>query len=141
MSKNRNLSGGLFAAPPNAPTPLTIKQTSLSKQIADWLDARLIYNDRLPGGKIQTPRGRWLNMCGRGGERGTPDRFAVIGGRIIFIEVRTRGAKPTAEQLERHDRMRDAGAIVFCCDSFEYFVGKFTAVRAAIEMREKELFR
>ena len=48
--KNKNLSGGLFAA---KPTPLTIRETPLSAQIAGYLTARNIYNDRLQCGQFQ----------------------------------------------------------------------------------------
>lgn len=124
--KNRNLSGGLFAA---KPTPLTIKETPLSAQIAEWLDNRRIYNDRLNCGKIQTTRGHWITLC----KTGTPDRFAIIRGQIIFIEVKMRGEKPTAEQHQRHYELRENGAIVIVCDSFNEFINQFSAIRAAVE--------
>ena len=89
--KNKNFSGGLFAA---KPTPLTIKETPLSAQIADYLDARRIYNDRLQCGQFQTPSGNWM----RGSKKGTPDRFAIVRGQIFFIEVKMFGAKPSEEQ-------------------------------------------
>ena len=132
MSKNKNLSGGLFAA---KPTPLTIRETSLSAQIAGWLDARNICNDRLQCGAIKTLSGNWLKLC----KRGTPDRFAIIRGQIVFIEVKKREQKPSAEQLERHDILRESGAIVIVTASFDNFVIQLNAIRAAIEMREKEI--
>ena len=131
MSKNRNLSGGLFAA---KPTPLTIKETSLSAQIAEWLDARGIYNDRLQCGSFTTSRGNWIKLC----KAGTPDRFCIIRGQIVFIEVKKLKQKPSAEQTARHIELQDAGAIVLICDSFEMFIASIAAIRAAIETREKE---
>lgn len=132
MSKNKNLSGGLFAA---KPTPLTIKETPLSAQIVDWLDNRGIYNDRLQCGQFQTPSGNWM----RGSKAGTPDRFAIIYGQIIFIEVKKRGMKPTPEQLDRHEDLRRSGAIVLVVGSFDNFVSQITALRLIIEAQNTEI--
>ena len=135
MSRNNNLSGGLFAA---QPMPLTIKETPLSAMIADYLDARAIYNDRLNCGKIRTDNGGWLTLC----KTGTPDRFCILRGQIIFIEVKMFGKKAATEQRAKHDELCGHGAIVLVCDSFDCFVGKFTAIRAAIEtiVRKGELY-
>lgn len=127
MSKNKNFSGGLFAS--GKPAPLTIKETPLSAQIAEWLDNRGVYNDRLQCGRVETKRGNWLTLC----RTGTPDRFAVVRGQIIFIEVKMRGEKPTPEQLNRHEELQEHGAIVLVVDSFGDFVYRFAAIRAALE--------
>lgn len=128
--KNKNLSGGLFA---RQPTPLTIRETPLAAQIAGYLDNRRIYNDRLQCGQFQTPSGNWM----RGSKRGTPDRFCIIRGQIIFIEVKMRNEKPAPEQIKRHDELCAAGAFVIVCDSFDVFIGKINAIRAAIEQPRK----
>lgn len=128
MPKNKNLSGGLFAA---KPTPLTIKETPLSAQIAEWLDARSIYNDRLQCGQIETKRGNWLRLC----KVGTPDRFAIVRGQIIFIEVKMLGKKPTFNQMRQCETLRDSGAIVLVADSFISFIFQFNEIRAQIEQR------
>ena len=127
--KNKNLSGGLFAA---RPTPLTIRETPLSAQIADYLDARNIYNDRLQCGKVKTEGGSWIHLC----KSGTPDRFCIVRGQIIFIEVKMRGEKPASEQLKQHEVLRGSGAIVIVADEYFRFVAHFEAVRAAIETRK-----
>ena len=139
MSKNNNLSGGLFAA---KPTPLTIKETSLSNQIAEYLNARFVYNDRLQCGKMMTQKGNWIHFC----KVGTPDRFAIIRGQMIFIEVKKLGQKPTNDQIERQYLIRQSGAIVIVADSFVNFVYQFLAVRSEIEQatqtnkKEKKLY-
>ena len=125
--KNKNLSGGLFVS--GKPQPLTICETSLSAQIAEWLDALRVYNDRLQCGQFQTPSGHWM----RGSKKGTPDRFAIIRGQIIFIEVKKRGEKSSADQRIKHNELRDSGAIVIVADSFDYFQQTFSAIRAAVE--------
>lgn len=126
MSKNKNLSGGLFHA---KPTPLAQKESSLSNQIAEYLSKRGIWNERLNAGKVQTPNGHWLQLCGKG----TPDRITIVRGQAIFIETKTLGKQPTAEQSKAHDDLRQAGAIVFVADSFNEFIIKFSAIRAALE--------
>jgi hypothetical protein len=137
MSKNKNFSGGLFAA--RQPTPLTIKETKLSRQIAAYFDHRRIYNDRLNCGKVQTTGGSWLYLC----KTGTPDRFAIVCGQIVFVEVKMRDEKPSAEQLKRHDELRQSGAIVIVADEFYRFVAHFEAVCAQIvraQLREIKLY-
>lgn len=129
--KNKNLSGGLFAA---KPAPLTIRETPLSKQIAEYLDARGIYNDRLNCGRVETKRGSWIYLC----KVGTPDRFAIVRGQIIFIEVKMRDEKPTTIQIVKHEELKRAGSIVVVADSFDDFQQQFSAIRAAIIEREKE---
>lgn len=123
--KNKNLSGGLFAA---RPTPLTIKETTLSRQIAAYFDHRRIYNDRLNCGRVETAAGGSVALC----KTGTPDRFAIVCGQIVFVEVKMRGEKPSAEQRKRHDELRAAGAIVIVADEFYSFVAHFEAVCAQI---------
>lgn len=130
--KNKNLSGGLFQA---KPTPLTQKETSLSAQIAEYLTTRGIYNERLNSGKVETKSGYWITLC----ERGTPDRLAIVRGQSIFIETKTLGKKPTPEQLEKHDELRDAGAIVIVADSYQQFIYTFAAIRAAIEEKPRTI--
>lgn len=130
--KNKNLSGGLFQA---KPTPLTQTETSLSAQIAEYLTTRGIYNERLNSGKVETKSGYWITLC----ERGTPDRLAIVRGHAIFIETKTLGKKPTPEQLEKHDELRDAGAIVIVADSYQQFIETFNAIRAAIEEKPRTI--
>lgn len=134
MSRNNNLSGGLFAA---KPTPLTIKETPLSAMIADYLNSRRVYNDRLNCGRVETKDGNFFYGC----KTGTPDRFCIIRGQIIFIEVKMFGGKTSLEQKAKHDELCGHGAIVLIADSFDVFVGKFTAIRAALEgVRKGELY-
>ncbi len=127
MSRNKNLSGGLFAA--GKPAPLTIKETPLSAQIAGYLDNRGLWNERLNCGRIKTERGNWIHLC----EAGTPDRITLICGVAVFIETKMRGAKPTGEQRDKHDELRRNGAFVIVADDFNTFEREFSAIRAEIE--------
>ncbi len=128
--KNKNLAGGLFQ---HKPTPLTQKESSLSAQIAAYLRARGIYNERLNSGRVETKSGYWITLC----EKGTPDRLAIVRGQAVFIETKTLGKKPTPKQLKKHDELRDAGAIVIVADSYQQFIYTFAAIRAAIEEKPR----
>jgi hypothetical protein len=120
MAKNKNLSGNLFTR-----QPLTITETALSASICDYLDARRIYNDRLNSGKIFT--GNYVvHLC----KTGTPDRFAIVRGTAVFIEVKKKDKKPTPEQTERHAELRRAGAVVITTDSYDDFVRQFKEVES-----------
>lgn len=107
---------------------LTIKETALSASIAEWLDLHRIYNDRLNSGKIKSGS-RMIHLC----KTGTPDRFAIVEGHIIFIEVKQKGKSATTEQLKRHDELRASGASVIVADSFEEFERKFNEVKRSVK--------
>lgn len=52
--------------------------------------------------------------------RAVPDRLVTLpGGRIIFVEVKRPGGKPTDAQLRDHGRRRAIGCDVRVIDSFE----------------------
>jgi hypothetical protein len=119
MAKNKHLSGNLFTK-----TPLTIRETSLSARIAEYLNAKGIYHDRLNCGMVKTSHGKWLHLC----KTGTPDRFAIVRGYIVFIEVKKQGEKPTPEQINRHEELRKSGAIVLVVDTYEGFIKEFSAI-------------
>jgi hypothetical protein len=131
MSKNKNLSGGLFAF--GKPRPLTIRETPLSAQIAEYLDNRGLWNERLNCGKIQTQNGNWIHLC----EAGTPDRLTLICGVAVFIETKKRGQNPTAEQLAKHEELRRNGAVVIVADDYFQFMAEFSAIRCEIETKRK----
>lgn len=143
--KAKDFRGGLFAGGQKGPQPIAPKEQTISKSIQDFLDKKGIYNDRLNSGKVQVIKQfrqkdgnvkkfeTWLQLC----KKGTPDRFAIIppgldplkrGGFLLLIEVKTKGGKPTPEQLERHRELRDAGAMVFVADSIDGFIRKWKAV-------------
>lgn len=51
------------------------------------------------------------------GRRNVPDRICVLpGGRIVFVELKAPGKKPTAGQAREHQRLRDLGQQVDVCD-------------------------
>ena len=53
-------------------------------------------------------------------KRSVPDRIVTLpGGRIIFVECKSPGKKPTPAQQKDHERRRALGCEVLVIDSFE----------------------
>ena len=49
-----------------------------------------------------------------------PDRiFIAPGGRMLFVEFKQKGKKPTAMQAREHERLREQGCLVYVIDSVE----------------------
>lgn len=51
--------------------------------------------------------------------RSVPDRLITFGGRVLFVELKATGKKPTEAQVRDHERRRAAGAEVVWLDSCE----------------------
>lgn len=51
--------------------------------------------------------------------RAVPDRLITFGGRVLFVELKATGKKPTEAQMRDHERRRAAGAEVVWLDSKE----------------------
>lgn len=134
MATIKGFRGGLFVGNGKKPTPLTPSEANVSKAIQAFLDAHRIYNDRINSGKVEVIKKypdkktgtlkeftNWVMLA----KKGTPDRFFIMSGRIYFIEVKRRGKKPTPEQIERHDELRRAGAVIIVADSIDSFILQF----------------
>lgn len=52
-------------------------------------------------------------------KRSVPDRLITFGGRVLFLELKATGKKPTEAQVRDHERRRAAGAEVVWLDSKE----------------------
>lgn len=68
--------------------------------------------------------------------RSVPDRIITYRGRILFVELKATGKKPTEAQVRDHERRRALGAEVVWTDSLEgvdwlslYFFGWNQSVR------------
>jgi len=57
-------------------------------------------------GKVKMKDGRWFDT---GLPKGFSDLFAVKDGRVYFIECKIHPRKPTAEQVQFIERMREQG--------------------------------
>jgi hypothetical protein len=65
-------------------------------------------------------KGGWLSFkFVSPAQRGVPDRIFMKAGRIVFIEFKAPGKKPTELQDYIMRRMVDAGCEVHVCDSIE----------------------
>ena len=54
------------------------------------------------------------------GNSGVPDRIVFLpGGRVVFVELKAPGKKPTQLQLVQHERLRALGCDVRVIDSRE----------------------
>ena len=51
--------------------------------------------------------------------RNVPDDLLIYGGRVVFVEVKAPGKKPSEAQMRDHERRRNAGAEVVWLDSKE----------------------
>lgn len=52
------------------------------------------------------------------GNTGVPDRMVLLpGGKIIFVELKAPGKKPTALQIMQHKRIKDLGFEVLVIDN------------------------
>jgi hypothetical protein len=56
---------------------------------------------------------RWVSC------RGAPDRFVMLPGAAVWVELKAPGEKPKPHQLREHERMRAAGQRVEVISSFE----------------------
>lgn len=62
--------------------------------------------------------------------RSVPDRLITFNGRVLFVELKATGKKPTEAQVRDHERRRAAGAEVVWLDSKEQVDGMLTDLRA-----------
>lgn len=54
------------------------------------------------------------------GKRSVPDRLVTLpGGRVLFVELKAPGKKPTPGQLKDHERRRALGCDVRVIDTME----------------------
>ena len=54
------------------------------------------------------------------GRRSVPDRIVTLpGGRIIFVELKATGKRPTLLQMRDHQRRRDLGCDVRVIDNLD----------------------
>lgn len=80
-----------------------------------YLEKRL----RAECGKLNARCYKWVSP----GVNGVPDRIVIHQGGTWFVEVKTKGNKPTKLQQQRHAEIREAGGAVLVIDT----VTKLTA--------------
>lgn len=67
-------------------------------------------------GKVRLPDGRFFNT---GLPKGFSDLFVVKDGKAYFMEVKVKPNKPTAEQINFINRMREQGCVAGVVYSIE----------------------
>ena len=78
-------------------------EAKLEKQLTDWCKKRGIYTR-----KFSSPS-----------NRGVPDRIYVHKGKVVFLELKAKGKKPTALQLRELKLLRDQQVAATYADNFE----------------------
>lgn len=84
------------------------------------VEAYLVKRVRELGGEC-----RKVNWLGR---NGAPDRFVMLPGVSIWIELKRPGEKAKPHQVREHERMRAMGQRVDVVDSFDGVDGLFDGV-------------
>lgn len=83
-----------------------------------WLERELVK-------KIEARGGLALKYA-NANQTGYPDRLVLLpGGRLVFVELKTKGRKPTKLQSLRHEQLRGLGFPVFvidCIAALDYFL-------------------
>lgn len=59
----------------------------------------------------------WKLVCP--GTTGVPDRICMVGGRVVFVEVKAPGEKPRPIQTRRIQQLRDLGFHVIVLDDID----------------------
>lgn len=79
------------------------------------IEARCRKLTEAAGGKLY----KWISP----GVDGVPDRILIMpDGYLAFVEFKAPGKHPTAQQVKRHNELRERGQTVFVVDSVEDFV-------------------
>lgn len=71
--------------------------------------------------------------------RSVPDRLITFSGRVLFVELKATGKKPTEAQVRDHERRRAAGAEVVWLDStdgVDWLCMYFFAWRQSVRVNE-----
>ena len=70
-------------------------------------------------GRFARENGIWTRKFSSPAHRGVPDRIFMRSGKILFLEIKRPGEKPTALQLHELQQIRSAGGNADWCDSVD----------------------
>ncbi|MBP8282663.1 MAG: VRR-NUC domain-containing protein [Chromatiaceae bacterium] len=73
------------------------------------VENHLVHRVRDAGGRCW----KWTSP----GVRGVPDRIVTLHGRVVFVELKAPGEKPSHQQERVHAQLRDQGCEVAVLDS------------------------
>lgn len=63
--------------------------------------------------------GHYVRKWASPGQRGVPDRIVIARGRVHFVELKAPGRQATVLQQREHQRIANAGGVVWVIDSLE----------------------
>ncbi len=75
------------------------------------IEQYLVKQVKALGGEVR--KVRWI------GRHGAPDRFVMLPGRALWVELKAPGRKPKPHQIREHARLRAMGQCVEVVDSFD----------------------
>lgn len=78
-------------------------ESLIERRIREWAEAH----------------GWWQVKLMRCSKRGVPDRLLLRRGRVVFIEVKAPGERPSLQQQLRMAEIRAQGVEVYWCDNVE----------------------
>ncbi len=103
-------------------------ETEISKTIGEYLTRAGYFNLRLASGGFKQGKA-FVHLC----KPGTPDRYALIAGKSVFIEVKKSDGKVSAEQRTVHDEITRGGGSVIVAYSFDDFLSKLTKLKEQVK--------
>ncbi|HLN19159.1 MAG TPA: VRR-NUC domain-containing protein [Patescibacteria group bacterium] len=101
-------------------------EIKIQREICEWLEERGVFFWRNNSVGLFDPFMNRYRKKGRFEIIGISDILAVIGGRFVAIEVKSKTGKPTPSQLIFMDKVNKSGGLAF--------------VARSVEEVEKELF-
>lgn len=96
-----------------------LSEHDIQSQILDWLKAKHIFHWRANTGSSGPMFHNGKRRFVRFGPKGCPDIFAVIGGRLIGIEVKVPGNEQSEHQRWFEAELVNAGGIYFIANSLK----------------------
>lgn len=92
------------------------KERDIQRAIIEWLELHKIPVMRVNNMGVPLKNGKWRPPR----EKGLPDLIACVKGRMVAIEVKAPGKKPTRFQEAFLKRLDDAGALTIVASSVEF---------------------
>lgn len=78
-------------------------------------------------------RGWWVRKFASPANRSVPDDVFGKEGRVVWVEFKRPGEKPTPLQIEEHDKMRAAGLDVRVFDNVDSFKQAFLLIESVMK--------
>jgi len=97
----------------------TITENQVLYSIMEYLQARKIYAFRINNTPIFSPRDGRFRRKGKWEKYGVADILGIYKGRMLAIEVKRPGGKPTEHQIIFINQVNQNGGIAFVASSLE----------------------